>query len=296
MVGWAFGVVCAFYMLLAMFAGRDTIVADRDSMNVRRQILGIGIIRRYPIAELRWLRFQPPMGRRRSHVAFECLGATVCFATDIDKAEAAHIIALLRQRYPIPGPARQIGVTLRRPDLEGLAALQSRRTGWVVLALLGVLLAMLVASMPPYVREMRSAKWPIVSGIIVDSHASSAKVGHSHEFALEIRYQYRVGGRQFTGSSIDFQPRDCLHSWEYAERMLTRYPAGKSVVVSYDPRNPGFAVLEASITSERQSLFYLGIGFIALVSIAFIYLLWLNLRSGPPIKPVVSATGADSHP
>jgi hypothetical protein len=291
---WILGLFWAFRALLRMLAGREVMIATPENVDVRKEILGIGITRRYPVAQLRWLRFQPATGRgksyRPSHVAFECHDKTVCFGLGIDQAEATYIIALLTQRYPIPGPVRQSGVTLRRPDLEGLAALRGRQGVWMGLVLFGICFVILAARMPSYLREIRSAKWPTASGIIVDSHSSSVRLGHSEQFALEIRYEYPVGTRQFTGSSVNFQPQDRLHSKEYAERVLKRYPVGKSVVVSYDPQNPDSAVLEAGITSERHVLFYLGIGFMAMFGGGFVYMLWLSLHSKPSRDSVAPDT------
>lgn len=107
-----------------------------------------------------------------------------------------------------------------------------------------------------------------------------------------VRYQYRVGNREFTGSQLDFHTKDRWHSRQYAERKLGQYPAGNVVRVSYDPGDPSFAVLEAGIAGDPLFLMYLDTGFLVLFAIGFIYLLATMPADRPEPARHCSAVGA----
>jgi hypothetical protein len=57
----------------------------------------------------------------------------------------------------------------------------------------------------------------------------------------EVRYEYRVNGKRFTGNRISLG--EDLGDFMVAET-LARYPEGKRVIVHYDPAQPDRAVLE----------------------------------------------------
>ena len=57
------------------------------------------------------------------------------------------------------------------------------------------------------------------------------------------------------------------------ESWLGNYPTGKSVLVYYDPDAPDVTVLQPGIQSEQRWLLYIGFGYIALCTVAFVWVL-----------------------
>jgi hypothetical protein len=106
MIGWVIGEASAGYMILYALGGRQIVLANSETLTCRTQIFGIGLTRSYLVREMRDLRFQPEAGtgkgRRASRIAFKYGDKTVTFGADIGQAEAADLIARIRQRCAIP--------------------------------------------------------------------------------------------------------------------------------------------------------------------------------------------------
>jgi len=293
---WILAAAWVLHTVLRKLAGRDVMTADTKMIGVRQEILGIGITQQYEVAEIRYLHFEPARGRgksyRASHIAFDCGEQTASFGSGISREEATPIVSLLTQRYNFPGPARLSGVTVSRPGLEGLGWFTTRRGYQAGLVLLAVCLALLGVRMSDYLREAHSARWPVVEGVVVDSGLAFTPARRGPLYMPSVRYQYRVGNREFTGSQLDFHTKDRWHSRQYAERKLGQYPAGKVVRVSYDPDDPSFAVLEAGIAGDPLFLMYLDTGFLVLFAIGFIYLLATMPADRPEPARHGSAVGA----
>ncbi len=274
---WILAGAWVLYTMLRKLAGRDVMTAGAKMIAVRKAVLGIGITQQYEVAEIRYLRFEPARGSgksyRPSQIAFDCADTTASFGAGISQEEATPIISLLTERYNFPGPARLSGVTIRRPGLEGLVWFTTRRGYQAGLVLLALCLALFVVRMSQYLREAHSARWPVVEGVVVQSGLAFQPAKRGPVYMPAVHYRYRVGNRDFTGSKIDFHTQDRWHSKQYADRKLAQYPEGKVVSLSYDPRDPSFAVLEAGLTGDASSLIYLNAVFLALFGIGFIYLL-----------------------
>jgi len=97
-----------------------------------------------------------------------------------------------------------------------------------------------------------SASWPDTLGNITSSHVSKKTYKDSDHrtrttFYPKVVYQYQVDGRRHTNSRINFGGETGSMKW-LAQRAVDRYPAGKTVKVSYNPQDPTYSVLEAGIT------------------------------------------------
>jgi len=89
----------------------------------------------------------------------------------------------------------------------------------------------------------RCRSWPEVPGTVLSSGlVRRRKLGNKTSSFPDIVYQYEVNGRTFQGNRLH-PPPETGGSW-WAARKVAQYPAGKNVLVSYNPENPLEAVLE----------------------------------------------------
>jgi len=106
-------------------------------------------------------------------------------------------------------------------------------------------------------RQLASAsrRWPSVSGTITtssvveeviedDSDKDSTIRRKIHRYHLDLRYAYRVGARDYVGTSVGFGWTAIYGARDQAETAASQYRPGEPVTVYYDPDQPGTAVLE----------------------------------------------------
>jgi len=152
---------------------------------------------------------------------------------------------------------------LQREDIERL--LSSRVALWV-LAGTAVLAAL---ALPRFYREQGSAAWPSTEGVVTESYLRVGYLKHRKGWAPEVRYRYRVGSQEFTGDRITFHLSE--HLWaDHAASVIARYPEGKAVTVTYEPADPGFALLEPGIQEEERLLMNMAYGFVTLSVAGFL--------------------------
>jgi hypothetical protein len=100
-----------------------------------------------------------------------------------------------------------------------------------------------------YLQNLRqtraSARWPTVEGTITESKlAVELDPDGDEKYRADIRFAYRVDGREFEGSNVKWG-WNAIYAWRSrAAAALTPYPVGKPVTVHYDPAQPTTAVLE----------------------------------------------------
>lgn len=103
---WVVTECAAAYYFLRMLFGRDLVVANASEFCLFKQILGIGPSKIYIVSQVRDLRFQPEVSggksRRASRIAFDYGARTISLAEEIEEAEAAALIDLIRSRCNIP--------------------------------------------------------------------------------------------------------------------------------------------------------------------------------------------------
>lgn len=102
---WLVSVPVATYALLRSIGGSDVILADPQSLIIRREIFGLGRGKGYLPSEIRRLRFQPQMGggrsQRASRIAFDYGAKTIAFGDGVEESEANQLIALIQERCNI---------------------------------------------------------------------------------------------------------------------------------------------------------------------------------------------------
>jgi Protein of unknown function (DUF3592) len=97
----------------------------------------------------------------------------------------------------------------------------------------------------------KTSRWPTVPGRIVgteveafrDRHIDTDRITPQTLYKPSILYTYEVNGRQFTADRLTLGVVVSSTLPFIARRTARRYPPGSEVVVHYDPKNPGEAVL-----------------------------------------------------
>lgn len=121
-------------------------------------------------------------------------------------------------------------------------------------------------SIVSFVRGRRLAKasahWPTASGDVTSSTVIEEKIEdkrpddenstgpkqrqlrYTLRYRVDLRYAYRVGSRDFVGTSWAWGWTPVYGLRELAEKVTARYPWGQKVTVYYDPAQPDVAVLD----------------------------------------------------
>ncbi|MDA3894800.1 MAG: DUF3592 domain-containing protein [Desulfobacteraceae bacterium] len=155
----------------------------------------------------------------------------------------------------------------KNTPVTGAEANSGKNLGIMTLAMFAV--GIFLMSWAGY--EMKGAAesraWPEAQGSITSSHVSKETSRDSEQrlrttYYPNVAYQYQIAGRGYTGTRINFGGRTGGMEW-VAQRTVDRYPAGKIIIVHYNPQEPTYAVLEAGITWGLILLFLMGVVFIA---------------------------------
>jgi hypothetical protein len=104
----------------------------------------------------------------------------------------------------------------------------------------------------------RVAQWPSVTGKIVTSKVSTATVRTGRfvrsDPVADVQYTFSVDGKDYRG--VHLRPLPMLHMKPEGtpDELVARYPAGRSVQVHYDPRDPSAAVLIPDVDNDVRKL------------------------------------------
>lgn len=82
----------------------------------------------------------------------------------------------------------------------------------------------------------------MISSEVKEGLSSWTKAGRIKLYVAEVLYEYSVHGERYSSDLVSFGEFGS-HNTKNAQRIVDEYPAGKSVVVYYDPDNPDVAVL-----------------------------------------------------
>jgi hypothetical protein len=141
----------------------------------------------------------------------------------------------------------------------------------LILLGLAVGIVLFAVTLPRSFREMGSASWPATQGTIMKTNLVRIFGPHQTEgYQPGLQYMYKVDGRSYVGTRIDFHTQDSVHAKESAESWLYKYPRGSAVRVYYDPKNPSITILEPGMKGGQHWLFYLGVAYIIGMSVAFV--------------------------
>ncbi len=115
-----------------------------------------------------------------------------------------------------------------------------------------------------------SAGWPSTTGKVTSSQvrvdtSTDNEGSTSTSYVPAIQYEYAVNKTQYTSSRRTVGSGQMGYgSRNRANAIVEQYPAGKSVSVYYDPKNPKYAVLQTGVSSSVYVWLLMGIAFIAL--------------------------------
>jgi hypothetical protein len=162
-----------------------------------------------------------------------------------------------------------------RPTASSRAKAKSRRDlGILTLAMFAAGIFLLAWGGYELKGAQESGNWPGTQGTIISSHVSKQTRRDSKTrrnvitYYPRVQYRYQVNGRQYTSNRIEFGGTSGGME-RMAKKVVNRYPAGKKVVVHYNPGDPEYAVLEAGLTWSGLFIFLGGIVFFAVGIICF---------------------------
>jgi hypothetical protein len=96
---------------------------------------------------------------------------------------------------------------------------------------------------------LRSMGWEQVPGTVISSEVRDEWDTTGDRYAGHVVYTYEVNGVTYEGNQLDLRGPLYVGNREDAERLLTPYPVGASVMPYVDPANPARAVLDRSLPS-----------------------------------------------
>jgi hypothetical protein len=126
-------------------------------------------------------------------------------------------------------------------------------------ALPGIAILAALFSVVAFVRARQtaraSARWPAAVGTVThssvieeqiedDSNSDKSTIRQIRRYQLDLRYAYRVGKRDYIGTSVTPAWTPIYGLRDQAETEVSKYRPGAPVTVYYDPDRPGIAVLE----------------------------------------------------
>jgi hypothetical protein len=116
----------------------------------------------------------------------------------------------------------------------------------VVIGLVGVSLA--VRARKSAVVRADAAHWAHTMGTVVSATVQVSHTGTARREQPLVFYAFQVNGEVFQGQRVrvadQFGRVRVAGAPSSASSTIARYPAGSSVVVYYDPQNPGKCALE----------------------------------------------------
>lgn len=126
---------------------------------------------------------------------------------------------------------------------------------------------------------LQKTKWPSVDGTIV----ASTVVGE-RAFRPDIRYEYLVNNKHYSGSSFLNMPGfgGRMNRLDAAEKLAKAFPAGSHIVVYYRPENPQ----ESTLVPQPAYSYFIKIGTSTILFILGLILLflWISQRLSKPLS------------
>lgn len=123
-----------------------------------------------------------------------------------------------------------------------------------------------------YRRDLQTAKWPSVQGVIVQAQTRQCYIRGSPAGLLpNVAYKYVVNGREWIGTRIDIK-NNCAVD-EAVKNYVAKFPVHSEILVFYDPASPGESLLHPGPGREQTDLFHLAEIFVVLSILLAIFFL-----------------------
>lgn len=98
-------------------------------------------------------------------------------------------------------------------------------------------------------RAKRSATWPSTKAMMERSALKALrKTQIIPRYVADVSYTFTVDGKRYRGDVVAFGMNYFFANRTIAQVLIERYPAGKSVDVYYDPKQPDICTLEPGVT------------------------------------------------
>lgn len=109
-----------------------------------------------------------------------------------------------------------------------------------------------------------SEQWPKASGRITASHVETSRDSENKNmYSAQVTYEYEVEGTTYTDDTVWFGGDYSSSNRSDAQQTVSKYPAGQTVDVYYQPDDPANAVLEPG--AKFTSYLVYGIGWMILL-------------------------------
>jgi hypothetical protein len=106
--------------------------------------------------------------------------------------------------------------------------------------MIGVGMIMVFWSLNEIWLSLQSARWPKTQG-----HVSSAFIGfHGKKPMACVTYEYHLKGQSYHGSTLYFGVNGQLSAQDNVPNVISQFPIGKAVQISYNPLNPSASCLQ----------------------------------------------------
>ncbi|WP_113880736.1 MULTISPECIES: DUF3592 domain-containing protein [Marinobacter] len=132
-----------------------------------------------------------------------------------------------------------------------------------------VLLVIIFLGFWRYYFGIKSKGWPVTDGLIISGKSEyyanpSGVNGH----ILNIKYRYKVSGKNYTSTRINFSLNESAGNKAHAEELLNNYRNGRVVKVYYNPNNPEQSVIEPG-NNNLHLFITMTLGIVCVGGIAF---------------------------
>ncbi len=118
---------------------------------------------------------------------------------------------------------------------------------WIGLQLMRVALALMIAgwAINESTQGLSSDKWPTTNGKVTTSVVKKVSTKHGERDEAEIRYQYKVNGKEYTSNRVQFGGETFRNPAE----LVGLYRPQKQISIHYNPGNPSVSCLEGGVNS-----------------------------------------------
>jgi len=115
-----------------------------------------------------------------------------------------------------------------------------------VIGVIGVPLfaAFLYFQVIDFKRSYDSGSWPAVEGTVITSELEKMGSGSDEGTLAKVKYRYTVEGQTHENDKVAFGLFRGMVTWGHAAKVITSYPAGKTVKVFFNPKAPDVSCLE----------------------------------------------------
>ncbi len=124
-----------------------------------------------------------------------------------------------------------------------------------------------------YRRDLQTAKWPSVQGVILQAQTRQCYFrGTPAGLLPDVAYKYIVNEREWIGTRIDIK-NNCAVD-EAVKNYVAKFPVHSNILVFYDPISPGESLLHPGPGREQTELFHLAEILVGLSILLAIFFLW----------------------